>query len=113
MNSQPIVGLESYTESEILLLVREYIEGKLFDSELEDYVSICYMVLCGSRKYGVPHIDSDLDVLVEYVGNVNEDGLFNLLNEDPLYIDGIRIDINPITKFKSGTLKQFLHRNGS
>ena len=39
---------------------------------------------------------------VEYAGDISEDGLFNVLNEDPLELEGIRVDINPITRGKSG-----------
>lgn len=41
--------------------------------------------------------DSDLDVKVRYKGTEKDYALFNILNDDDiaLYIDGIRVDINP------------------
>ena len=37
-----------------------------------------------------------------------EDDLFNLLHEDNFKIGGVPVDINPITKCKSGTLEEYL-----
>ena len=45
--------------------------------------------------------------------NLREDDLFNLLNDndEPLEINGIKVDINPIIVEKSGTLKEFMKRS--
>ena len=49
-----------------------------------------------------------MDVVVEYYGSEREDSLFNILNEEGLSIGGRNIDINPITKDRSGTLETYL-----
>ena len=67
--------------------------------------------LIGSRINGTPRVDSDLDLLVEYKGDYSEDSLFNLLNSDEWEINGVKLDINPITEGKSGTIEQFMKRN--
>ena len=106
-----IYGLESYDEKEILKYVREHFEVLReqydFDAEIVD------MRVIGSRVVGNHDEDSDLDVLLEYKGKAREDGLFNILNddEDQLFIEGIPVDINPITEAKSGTIAEFLARN--
>ena len=51
---------------------------------------------------------SDLDVAVEYRGGENEDTLFNAFNEDGFTIGGVKVDINPITEGKTGTLGEYL-----
>ena len=51
---------------------------------------------------------SDLDIVVEYTGHKAEDDLFNIFNEDGLMIGGIKVDINPITEEKTGTLGSYL-----
>lgn len=66
------------------------------------------VVLVGSRCRGIEHEDSDVDVVVEYYGSEREDSLFNILNEEGLSIGGRNIDINPITKDRSGTLETYL-----
>ena len=106
-----IHGLENYDEKEILKYVREHFEVLReqydFDAEIID------MRVIGSRVVGNHDENSDLDVLLEYKGKASEDGLFNILNddEDQLFIEGIPVDINPITVAKSGTIAEFLARN--
>ena len=105
-----IQGLDGYTEGEVLSAVREDIERKLEEAGMED-VAIKGMALHGSRLRGDARKDSDLDVVVEYAGDISEDGLFNVLNEEPLELEGIRVDINPITRGKSGMLEQYMERS--
>ena len=70
--------------------------------------SISGVVLSGSRCRGLEGKNSDLDVVVELRGNEREDDLFNLFHEDKFSIGGIRVDINPITEYKTGTLEEYL-----
>lgn len=110
-NSQ-IVGLEGYSEKDIEKLVRDHFKNVLEGSEID--AEIVAVKVIGSRVNGNSNQDSDLDVLLEYKGKAKEDGLFNVLNhseEGRLYIEGIPVDINPITEGKSGTIQQFLERN--
>ena len=106
----PIQGLDGYTEQDVLDGVRGDIEAKLEDAGV-DGVTIKGMALHGSRMRGDARADSDLDVVVEYEGNISEDGLFNILNDEPMYFDGVKVDINPITRGKSGTLEQYMERS--
>ena len=76
--------------SEIKQIVKSYVLDKI-DIEIID------IELYGSRTKEAARKDSDLDILLEYKGNIREDDLFNILNDDPLYIDDIKVDINPIT----------------
>ena len=105
-----VQGLEGYDEGEILNAIRGDIEIMLDDAGL-DGVTIKGMALNGSRKRGDGREGSDLDVVVEYEGDISEDGLFNILNENPIEIEGIRVDVNPITKGKSGTLEEYMKRS--
>lgn len=57
---------------------------------------------------GIGKAGSDLDVVVEYRGRGTEDSLFNAFNEDGFMIGGIKVDINPITEGKTGTLGEYL-----
>ena len=52
--------------------------------------------------------ESDLDVVVELATKEREDVLFDLLHEDMPCIDGIIVDINPITTYETGSLAQYL-----
>lgn len=96
MNKQ-IQGLELYSYSEAVSLIRDFIKDVLYNNGYsEDDVEIHDVQLHGSRLRGQSRKDSDLDAVVEYSGDIREDDLFNMLHEDPMYIDDIEVDINPI-----------------
>lgn len=111
VSKSSIQGLEDYSEDEIKDIVRNFAETQIADAEAD--AQIVDMKIIGSRTTGTAKPDSDLDVLLEYTGREREDGFFNLLHDadEPLVINGITIDINPITKGKSGTIAEFLERN--
>lgn len=92
-----IQGLESYTYDEVLDLVRDFITETIENNGYsEDDISINDIRLHGSRLRGQAKEDSDLDAVVEYSGDIDEDDLFNMFHEDPLFIDDVEVDINPI-----------------
>lgn len=109
--SDTVQGLEGYSREDILDRVQEHFEYLLEGTDID--AQIVDMRVIGSRANGKASKGSDLDVLLEYKGSASEYGLFNILNnvDDKLYIDGIPVDINPITEGKSGTIAQFLARN--
>ena len=111
-----VKGLERYSQKEIQKEVREHFERVLEGTDID--ARIVDMKIIGSRVNGNSGSDSDLDVLLEFKGDAREDSLFNILNDDEeedgrLYIEGIPVDINPITEGKSGTIREFLERNSS
>ena len=85
-------------KDEILDIVKSYVLDKI-DIEIID------IELYGSRTKEAAREDSDLDILLKYKGNIREDDLFNILNDNPLYIDDIKVDINPIT---GRTIKEYM-----
>ena len=91
--------LEDYDVNEIKNIVKDYIKYKIED------IIIIDIQIYGSRTKEAAREDSDLDILLEYKGNIREDDLFNILNDDPLYIDDIKVDINPIT---GRTIKEYM-----
>jgi len=104
-----IQGLEEYSRKEVKDIARDYIQGKLSEEGIN--VGINDLEIIGSRNRGDARADSDLDIVVEYSGDMREDDMFNILNEDPLEIEGIKVDINPITADKTGTLKEYLAKS--
>lgn len=72
-----------------------------------DLVDLCAY---GSRINGRAHVDSDLDILLEYKGIAREDTVFNVLHDTPIYIQGIIVDVNPIKAECSGTIDEYLQR---
>lgn len=60
-------------------------------------IMITSLEIYGSRTNGEAKPDSDLDVKIRYKGAEKDYALFNILNDNDcaLYIDSIRVDINP------------------
>lgn len=97
---------ESYKE-DLKEQIGEIMRDEAFGKDEFELVDIAFY---GSRTSGKPSIDSDLDVLVEYKGTAREDTIFDVLAEQKLMLDGVRLDINPIKKEKSGTIVDYLER---
>ena len=87
-------------------MVEEYVNAKLSENDYD--ATVRGVVISGSRCRGLEGKSSDLDVVEELSGDEREDDLFNLLHEDKLKIGGVPVDINPITKYKIGTLEEYL-----
>ena len=100
---QPIHGLEA---TEIEEMVEEYVNAKLSENDFD--ATVRGVVISGSRCRGLEGKSSDLDMVVEYISDEREDDMFNLLHEDNLKIGAVMVDINPITKYKTGTLEEYL-----
>ena len=103
-----IQGLEGYTEQEIKDISNNYIQNILTQNGIDD-VEIVDSAIHGSRNRGTARADSDLDLVVQYEGDIREDDLFNALNdngEDNLYIEGIKVDINPIQEDLSSYMER-------
>ncbi len=45
---------------------------------------------------------------MEYKGEEPEDAIFGILNEEKLVLGDVKVDINPITSWKSGTLENYM-----
>ena len=98
--------ISGMSAEEIELLVMADIQNILEDYGMD--VRINGIAVTGSRCRGLEYDGSDLDVVVEYKGDMPEDYLFNIFNEEKRFIGGVPIDINPITAGKSGSLEEYL-----
>ncbi|MBB2181832.1 DUF4316 domain-containing protein [Lachnospiraceae bacterium MD1] len=99
-------GINGQTQDDIEQTVWAYLQSKIDEYEID--VELVDVVVSGSRCRGLEKAGSDLDVVVEYKGREYEDDLFNVFNEDGLMIGGVKVDINPITEGKTGTLATYL-----
>ena len=99
-------GINGQTQDDIEQTVWAYLQSKIDEYGID--VELVNVVVSGSRCRGLEKAGSDLDVVVEYKGREHEDDLFNAFNEDGLMIGGIKVDINPITEGKTGTLVTYL-----
>ena len=92
--------------AEIEETVKCHVQAQLdefgIDAEIVD------VAVVGSRCRGLEQEGSDLDVAVELSTSEREDVLFDTFNGDALHIGGVKVDINPITAQRTGTLETYL-----
>lgn len=100
---QPINDL---TVEDIEATVYAYVQATLDD--VCPGAKVIDVALSGSRCRGLEQETSDIDVVVEYEGDIKEDSLFNYLHEEDFSLCGLKVDINPITESKTGTLETYL-----
>ena len=98
--------IDGMSAGDIEGMVSDYVQSKIDENNLE--AEIVGVVVSGSRCRGIEKVGSDLDVVLEYKGSIREDTLFDILHEDEMEIGGVKVDINPITEGKSGTLESYL-----
>lgn len=105
--------IENLTEDEIYRKIESYLKESIQLADID--TDIIGIQLVGSRTKGTNKGTSDLDVLIEYNNSeIHEDDLFNYLNDedDKLYINGIKVDFNPINVERSGyNIKSWLKAN--
>ena len=108
---KPVQGIEGYSRDEIKGIVADHINDVMRDNDI--HAEIIGMDIHGSRNRHDARPDSDLDVVVEYRGDIREDDMFNALNgeEDALSIEGIKVDINPIRKEETGDLQDYMKKS--
>ena len=91
---------------EIEETVKCHVQAKIEEYDID--ATIVDVAVTGSRCRGLEHEGSDLDVVVELSTAEREDDLFNAFNEDGLHIGEVKVDINPITAQRTGTLESYL-----
>ena len=104
--SKKVQGLEGYNIEDLKAGFKNDIKQILADNDIFD-IDIIDIDLHGSRLRGTANKNSDLDVVVQYDGDIREDDLFEILNENSLKIEGIRIDFNPIQE----NIKDYMERS--
>ena len=92
--------------AEIEETVKCHVQAQLDESGID--AVIVDAAVAGSRCRGLEQEGSDLDVVVELSTNEREDALFDMLNESGLHIGGVKVDINPITAQRTGSLETYL-----
>ena len=88
--------------AEIEETVKCHVQAQLEESGMD--AVIVDVAVVGSRCRGLEQEGSDIDVVVELSTNEREDVLFDMLNENGLSIGGVKVDINPITAQRTGSL---------
>ena len=92
--------------AEIEETVKCHVQAQLDEHGID--AEIVDVAVVGSRCRGLEREGSDLDVAVELSTNEREDVLFDTFNGDGLHIGGVKVDINPITAQRTGSLETYL-----
>ena len=92
--------------AEIEETIKCHVQAKIDEYDID--AIIVDVAVVGSRCRGLEQEESDLDVVVELSTNEREDDLFHVFNEDGLHIGSVKVDINPITAQRTGTLETYL-----
>lgn len=100
--------VEGMTAIEVEDVVRDYLMDTIRRQDL--LIQIGEVMVYGSRCRGTEKTTSDIDIVVEYKGDIREDDLFNLLHEDEFLLGNHKVDINPIKDDKSGNIADFLRQ---
>ena len=111
---QKLKGLNNVTTTDIIDYIEPIINEMISDNNLNIKVKDYYVH--GSRVFGNPRQDSDIDVVLYYEGNIKEDALFNILHDDDEYkdqfiYDDIEIDVNPIRDEETGSLQKYIEKD--
>ena len=113
-NTEPSEALRGHSRAEIEEMVLAHAQAELDSMELSESVKLLGARVYGSRTRESLITDkSDIDVVLSYTapnGEMYEDSFFNILNENGLQIDGLPIDINPISIEETGTLDDYMTR---
>lgn len=106
--TQPETSLNNMSRADIEETVLAYAQSMADEAGYD--VQVMAARVYGSRTAGIENENSDVDVVIEFQGDIREDDFFNMLHEDGLSIGGMTVDINPITAEKSGTIEEYLAR---
>lgn len=63
--------------------------------------------LVGSRVRGTNTDSADIDVAIQYKGELKEEDVFNILHKEPLIIDGLRVDYIPYNESKGNRIDNY------
>ncbi|AEO93885.1 gp642 [Bacillus phage G] len=85
--------LEGYNEKELLSIFVDYLYSQSSQCDFKLELNSLYMV--GSRVTQTNRNDSDLDIILVYSNSIKDYVMHEILNEELLYVDGIRIDFIP------------------
>lgn len=105
INGEPFTEkiIEESLHNDVAALFEQYDSGEVEEN----------LTLVGVKMYRNPTNDGKISLLVEFdsknpENRWREDSLFNALNEEGIEFNGMKVDFNPITREKSGTIEQYL-----
>lgn len=118
INCSEVQGFEKYPDPEFRDLILGTIFKVLNKLKIESpEIKIDHIAIIGSRNRGTASPDSDLDIAFQYSGTMEESSFLNQLKENELILeelldlDGIKLDLKPIKNQNSGEIYKFLNKS--
>lgn len=82
-NNSTIQGLEDYSEQDVKNIVSDHVEDLYSEAKIKN-------IKINEKQ----DTNQALNVTIEYDGNISQEELNSILNQDPLVVDGVKININ-------------------
>ena len=79
----------------------------IYNNEIE---YLCIYVH-GSRVFGNPRKNSDIDFVLFYKGTIREDDLFNIFADENIYIEHVKCDFNPIQIDDDSDIEYYIQKH--
>ena len=100
--------VEGFTPLQIEESVRMQVNNIISDFGIDAVVD--EVVVIGSRCRGLEGDDSDLDVVLTYMGSEPQESFFNTLHDEKIFLgnEGVELDINPIRAASITELAEYL-----
>lgn len=116
---QPVKGfLDFGTCSDIENTVRYNVYTILEDNNIinlnytgDDEIDYMCIYAHGSRVFGNPRKDSDIDFVLFYKGSIREDDLFNIFADEDIYIEHAKCDFNPIEIEDESDIEYYIQKH--
>ncbi len=96
-------------ENIVVYNVSEVLEDNdiIYNNEIE-YLCI---YTHGSRVFGNPRKNSDIDFVLFYKGTIREDDLFNIFADENIYIEHVKCDFNPIQIDNDSDIEHYIQKH--
>ena len=77
----------------------------------DDEIDYMCIYAHGSRVFGTPRKDSDIDFVLFYKGSIREDDLFNIFGDEDIYIEHVKCDFNPIEIDDESDIEYYIQKH--
>ena len=108
---QEVKGFLDYQYCSELEDVIQYNVYRVLENNYIDDIEYICIYAHGSRVFGNPRKDSDIDFVLFYKGSIREDDLFNIFVDESIFIEHIKCDFNPIRIIDDSDIEYYIQKH--
>ena len=111
---QKVQGFLDYNScAELENIIQYNVSEVLEDNDIIYNNEIEYLCIYahGSRVFGNPRKNSDIDFVLFYKGSIREDDLFNIFADENIYIEHVKCDFNPIQIGDNSDIEYYIQKH--